>query len=191
MVENRCEAHVASRGRDMQRIGAVAAGVALAFCLGGCSTIDVATDYLPGTSFSAYKTFDFLPEQGLKNPFLRERAESAVTRELTAKGLTRVASGAALLVAMHGRFDTRTEIDTAGFGYRSRWGYWGAAGVHTTVREVPVGTLIVDLVDGDRRELVWQGRASAVVSRGGTPESRQERIDEAMAELFAKFPPAS
>ena len=174
----------------MGSIATVAAAVTLAVVATGRSSVSVTTDDVPGTDFSVYTSFDFLPQQSLRSPFLRERVESAISRELTAKGLRRVSGGADLLVAVHGRLDTRTEIDTTAFGYRWRWGYWGAAGVHTTVRQVPVGTLVVDLVDGPSRELVWQGRASAVVSRGGSPESRQERIDEAMAEVFERFPPA-
>lgn len=174
----------------MGSIATVAAAVTLAVVATGRSSVSVTTDDVPGTDFSVYTSFDFLPQQSLRSAFLRERAGSAIAREVTLKNLGRVHGGADLLVAVHGRFDTRTEIDTATFGYPWRWGCWGAAGVHTTVRQVPIGTLVADLVDGPSRELVWQGRASAVMSRGGSPESRHERIDEAMVEVFARFPPA-
>jgi hypothetical protein len=57
------------------------------------------------------------------------------------------------------------------------------------VRDVPVGTLVVDLVDRARRELVWRGVAQGTVDPRATPEKAEQRANEAMAKLFAGFPP--
>jgi len=168
-------------------------GVAVALAalsLVACSTATVSTDYQPGTDFSRYRTFGFVAQDDIQNRFVRDRLEKAITAQLEAKGMQR-ATSPDLLVALHGRMDSETVIDTSAFGYRSRWGWWGGAGARTTVRQVPIGTVVVDLVDAAQRELVWQGRLSDVVRRGGSPESRQETINEDIAKLFAEFPPRS
>lgn len=158
----------------------------------GCSTLTVSTDYDRAADFSKYKSFDIRPSKSIQQPFLRERLERAVTAQLEAKGLTRSPGSADLWVSLHGRVSQRTEIDTTSFGYGYRWGWWGGMGVTTRrVRKVPVGTLIVDLVDAAAKELVWQGSASDTVDESGTPADREARVNEAVAKLFADFPPRS
>jgi hypothetical protein len=156
----------------------------------GCSTLTVNTDYDRTVDFSRYKTFNIRPSKSIQQPFLRERLERAVTAQLEAKGLTRVSGGADLWVALHGRVTQRTVIDSTSFGYGYRWGWWGGMGVTTrTVRKVPVGTLVVDLVDAGARQLVWQASASDTLEEGGTPADREARVNEAVAKMFADFPP--
>lgn len=156
----------------------------------GCSTLTVRTDYDRTVDFSKYKSFDFRPSKSIQQPFLRERLERAVTAQLEAKGLTPARGGADLWVVLHGRVSQRTQIDTTSFGYGYRWGWWGGMGVTTrTVRRVPVGTLIVDLVDASAKELVWQGSASDTVDESGTPADREARVNGAVAKMFADFPP--
>jgi hypothetical protein len=60
----------------------------------------------------------------------------------------------------------------------------------STVSEVPVGTLIVDLVDANRKELVWRGTASDTLDPEASPEKKEKNLQEAMAKLLANYPPA-
>lgn len=170
--------------------------VAMLGSLVGCSTLQVNSDYDRTVDFSAYTTFDFLPAPELANPLVYARVSEAIEAELVGKGLRREAGSAGLLVALHGRLSKQTQIDTASYGYGwgtwgywNRWGYGGMGTTTTTVREVPVGTLIVDLVDAAGKKLVWQGTASDSLDPNSSPETKDYRVKNAVKKMFAGFPP--
>jgi hypothetical protein len=154
-----------------------------------CSTLSTNADYDPATDFSRYKTWDLKDDGSINNPLLAKRIETAVGGELAKKGMTRSASNPDLWVAVHGRLSKQTQIHT----YDSGWGYgwrWGGGMQTSTVSEVPVGTLIVDLVDANRKELVWRGTASDTLDPEASPEKKEKNLQEAMAKLLANYPPA-
>ena len=170
--------------------------------LAGCSTMTVSTDFDRSASFAAYKTFDFIPAEEVKNPLIRQRIEDAIAAQLQAKGLTRSSENPDLLIAGHGKLSSETHFDTTSFGYGwGGWGgYWGpyggygayggGMGTSTTVaREVPVGTLIIDLVDAKAKKLVWQAVASDTIDTNARTDERDYRINKAMEKVFAGFPP--
>ncbi len=160
-----------------------------------CSTIKVSTDYDRTVDFRSYSTFDLLAAREVKNALMRERIEGAIAQQLQAKGLRRTGARADLLVATHFKLDSTTEIDTTHFGYAwGRWGYWGYRGpgaAVTTVRQVPVGTLIIDLVDARERKLVWQGVASDTLRPRSSAAEKDEAVREAVAAIFASYPPGA
>lgn len=164
-----------------------------------CSTLQVNSDYDRAVDFSGYTTFDVLPAPEIKSPLVYERIVTAVEAELTGKGLRRETGSPALLVALHGRLSKQTQLDTTsygygwgrGWGYYGRWGYGGAGSTTTTVREVPVGMLIIDLVDAREKKLVWQGTASDTLDPQSSPEKKDQRVKEAIKEMLASFPPPS
>lgn len=177
----------------MKRKTILALAVTAAVGLGGCSTLKTNTDYKPGTDFSQYKTFDFKGVDDIKNAILVERIESALAGQLTAKGLTRNSANPDLWVVPHPRLSKQTQINTynSGWGYGYGWrGYGGGMGTTTsTVEEIPVGTLVVDLVDVKAKELVWRGTASDTLKENATPEEREKNLNAAMTKLFEGFPP--
>jgi hypothetical protein len=59
----------------------------------------------------------------------------------------------------------------------------------STVSEIPVGTLIIDLVDVKANELAWRGTASDTLSESATPEEREKNLNHALTKLFEGFPP--
>jgi hypothetical protein len=165
--------------------------------LAGCSTVKISTDYDKTADFSKYTTFSIRPPKEIKSNLVQERIEDAITRQLTAKGLKLVTGSADLWVAYHVRLTSETQMDTTSFGYGwgPGWGYWGAYGyggmgtTTTTVREVPVGTLIVDLVDAGEKKLVWQGVASDTLDPRATADDKDYRVNNAAEKMFARFPP--
>ena len=71
---------------------------------------------------------------------------------------------------------------------------WGVPDFEMTTSSLKIfeqGTLILDLIDGPKRQIVWRGIGEAKVDRQRTPVEREKRIREAMAELLKKFPPKS
>ncbi len=163
----------------------------LALGLAACSSLKTSTDYKPGTNFSKYKTFAFKDVDNVKNAILVDRIENAVSAQLTAKGLRRDDANADLWVVAHPRLSQQTQINTYNTGWGYGWGWRGGAGMQTsTVEQIPVGTLIIDLVDSKDKELVWRGTASDTLKEKATPEEREQNLNAAMAKLFEGFPPA-
>jgi hypothetical protein len=117
------------------------------------------------------------------------RVRAAIDRTLAAKGLTKADGKPDLWVVLHTRTRNDTRITTWapawGWGWGWRRGYWSTA----RVENIPVGTLVVDLVDTGRKELVWRGTASRVVDRDESPQERAGYVQEAVDKLFAGFPP--
>ena len=164
----------------------------LFIALAACSTMTVSTDYDRGADFARFRTFAVRPADGVRNRLQRERFERAVTSQLAARGLTPASGRADLLVVVHVRLDRETQIDTTRFGYGwGRWGYWHRGTTVTTVRQVPVGTIVVDLVDAAGNQLVWQAVATDTIDQRATPEERDRHIEAIMKKVFATYPPAA
>jgi hypothetical protein len=58
------------------------------------------------------------------------------------------------------------------------------------VRRIPVGTVMIDLVDAKKKELVWRGIVKDEISTELYPEEREKKAIRIAKELFAGYPPA-
>ncbi|MFI5182336.1 MAG: DUF4136 domain-containing protein [Thermoanaerobaculia bacterium] len=172
-----------------RRITLALAAVA-AVGVASCSTLKTSVDYKPGTSFSQYRTFGFKDVDEIRNNILDARIKAALTTQLTAKGLTRNDGSPDLWIVPHPRLSKQTQINTYNTGWGYGWGWRGGMGGSTsTVEQIPVGTLIIDLVDSKANELVWRGTASETLKESSTPQEREKDVNDAMAKLFEGFPP--
>jgi hypothetical protein len=179
-----------------------------ALSLGGCvAKYDVRTDSDPAIDFSAYKSFAIPPRTQpdtpdiLDNSLVRKRLEGFFVRELTAHGLAPVAdpSTADLLVRYWVTTEAKTDITTVpsagpygyGYGYGSPYPYWGGRWgpmyQDVVVRDYTEGTLVLDLVDRQRNELVWRAYVVGTLSR--ERETVYELVDEALGRAFQDYPP--
>jgi hypothetical protein len=164
--------------------------VVLAFAglVAGCApSISVRTDFHPGTNFSVYKTVTISDAKTELDPFIAERIRQAVAAQLAAKGVTRVPSDGDLSVHVHVRLRTDTTVSSWSGG----WGYGYYGGNYVDVRNVRVGTLVVDLVDRAKGEAVWRGIAEGTVDQNATPQESEAHINAAMEKLFREYPPKS
>ena len=174
----------------MKRYRLAALSIALV-AITGCSTLKTSVDYDRSVNFSGYKTFSWRDSGDIRNPLMAKRIESAVAGELEKKGLTRAAGEEAdLWVVAHPRLSKETQITSYNSGWGYGWRYRGARASTATIEQIPVGTLIVDLVDAKQKELVWRGTASDTLKPERTPEEREKALAKAVAEMFAKYPPA-
>jgi hypothetical protein len=174
----------------MKRI--LAAAFAAALVGAGCSTLQISTDYDKGADFSQYKTFSYHDTGEAKNDIAASRIENALSDALAARGLKRVQSGGDVWLVAHARLSKQMQINTynSGWGYGYGW-YGGGMGMSTsTVSEIPVGTLVVDLVDGKKKDMVWRGIATDTLRTDASPETREQNIRNVAAKLFESYPPA-
>ena len=54
---------------------------------------------------------------------------------------------------------------------------------------VPEGTLIIDFVEPNSKNLLWRGAAKGVFDNARTPEKRDKMINEAVQKILQNFPP--
>jgi hypothetical protein len=160
-----------------------------ALALAACSSISTTVDYDRSVDFTRYRTYSWREGNRVPNPRADRRIKAAVDRALESRGLTRVEDGGDLRAVYHGRTRREIVVDSynPAWGYGWRWG-WGRGGF-TTVRAIPIGTLIVDLVDRRENELVWRSTASSVIDRYAEPEERARDLDRAVEKMFKSFPP--
>lgn len=160
----------------------------------GCSTLSISTDFDKAADFTQYRTFTWKDTGDGIDSIWNKRIEGVFSDTLAAKGLRRVDSGGDLWVAAHPRLTKETQINTynTGWGYGYGWyGYGGMGMATTTVTEIPVGTLMIDLVDAKKKELVWRGVASDTLNTdpNRTAEDREKKLRDVAAQMFAGYPP--
>jgi hypothetical protein len=156
----------------------------------GCSTLELGSDFDPRTDFSIYKTFDFKEGSKPRNAVARRSVEYAIQTALEGRGLEYVENGASLDIFIHFVLDTEIRFETYGYGTAGWYGWGWGGGTVTTARAIPVGTLLIDLVDARSKALVWRGIVKDEISTTLYPEEREKKAIGIARELFAKFPPA-
>jgi len=175
--------------------------VPAALLLLGCVPYTVKHDYDPGANFRAYRTLEGDPAgrrakgqpQG-GSAILDRRVQAAVIQQLKAQGFVEAAGAEPdFLVTYYPIYkDRRTRTTTqvgVGGGWRGRRFGYGVGTRFSEVRHYKEGTLVVEIVDGKRNELVWQSAAVGALSNLGDPEEAQEQVAKAVADMLAKFPP--
>lgn len=157
--------------------------------LAACSSISTTVDYDRSVDFTKYRTYSWREGNRVPNPRADRRIKAAVDRVLESRGLTRVEDGGDLRAVYHGRTRREVVVDSYNptWGYGWRWG-WGRGGF-TTVREIPIGTLIIDLVDTRENELAWRSTATSIIDRYAEPEEKARDLNEAVEKMFESFPP--
>ena len=175
---------------------ALGLGLLAAGCAGPSKVL---TDFDPSAEFPAFRTFAFTgltdKDQGgvLDNSLLRKRIEALVGQQLTAKGLQQVGleERPDLLVHFWVGVKDKQRVESTGMpagAYGGRYGWGPNYGGNVTTYDYQEGTLIVDLVESSKKELVW--RATIVGTLSGSQEENLKMADTGIAKAFANYPPA-
>ena len=59
----------------------------------------------------------------------------------------------------------------------------------TQVRDILVGTLVIDIADAKAGQLAWRGMGVKEINTTAKPEKRDKNISEAVAKIFKNYPP--
>ncbi len=159
----------------------VAAGVAES------ASIKVDETHSQTADFSAYKTFDIEVSKTIAEPDLRETLEAMIASELTRKGLTGVEDGGDLVVTYDGAIGSRDQVFTH-LGYAVQT-LDGSTTVYTVGLTVPVGAIVITMIDRARGEVVWQAMGQGMVKPGAQIEKRIKRLAKAVKKVLASYPP--
>ena len=170
--------------------------------LTGCATgPDIRADYDKGADFGKYRTYNFVAATGTGSTDAKSLAQqilqNAASREMQSRGYTK-ADNADLLVNFKGKLEEKTDIEStpapmygAGWGYRgwygAPYGAYGYGGTEVSTRRYNVGTLVMDIVDREKKQVVFQGGAEQEVTKKML-EDREALLNGAVASIFAKYP---
>jgi Domain of unknown function (DUF4136) len=165
-------------------------------CL-ACSGIRVTTDIDPNADLTRVRSYAWLDERsGVEGErtevtsLIDRRVRHAVDEELQRKGISSAAKNTAdVLVSYHLGVATKLDVNTIDQGY-GRGLYTGGVS-HTTVTEYQEGTLLIDFIEPKANQLVWRGSGQARIWKSTTPEQREKRIAEAVAQILESFPPSA
>lgn len=166
--------------------------ILLAVVITSCSTVRVASDYDQRANFSQYNSYAFF-KPGIDKAEIsdldKRRILRAIEQEMTAKGFTKSDSEPDLLVSIFTKTRENVNIyQNNMYGYYG-WGwnpwYWGAG--PNTLSTTSEGTLYIDLIDAEGKELVWQGMGTAALARD--VDKKQGRINEIVKKILEKYPP--
>jgi hypothetical protein len=148
---------------------------------------NVHTDYDKHADFSQFHTYSWAKVK-TENPLWEQRIKDAVDKQLQAKGWQRVDSGGDVALAAVGAAKNQQEYQTFynGFGPGWRWGGFGNEAT-TTVQNYKVGTLVVDMYNGQNKELIWRGTGDDTLS--DNPQKNEQKLDKAVDKMFDHFPP--
>jgi hypothetical protein len=157
----------------------------------------VSYDYEKTANFAAFKTFALKEGTPVGQPLIDQRIIAAIESELTAKGLTKSETNPDIVVVYHIAFDKQKDISTFSSGYGGGYGPygygwgggWAGGTTQTTVRDILVGTLVIDIADAQKKQMVWRGMATKQVDAQTKPEKRDKNIANAMKKIFKNFPP--
>jgi hypothetical protein len=159
-----------------------------------CSSVRVASDYDREANFNSYQSFAFF-KPGIDKADIsdldKKRILRAIEAEMQAKGFTK-SDNPDLLVSIFTKTNENINIyqnNMMGWGYGWGWHpwYWGSG--FNTVNRTSEGTLYIDLIDAEKKELVWQGMGTAALAR--EVNKKQERINEIVKKILEKYPPGA
>ncbi len=161
----------------------------------------VSTDYDHKVDFGRYHTFSIYKVQA-SNSLIQNRLRDDIVESLQEKGWQQVQQGGDVAVTAVGSVRDVQQYNTfydgiggGGFGFggwRGRYGYggWGGGGfggdTQTTVQNIPVGNLVVDLYDTSTHQLVFRGMATDNLS--SKPEKNVKKRERAVDKIFDKLP---
>lgn len=181
---------------------ALLAGTALAFValLAGCASgPEINADFDKAADFGKYRSYGFVAQAGTDTGDVRSLAtqmlQNAASREMESRGYAKD-ENPDLVINFKGKLEEKTDIESTpapfygpGWGYRGWYGApWGGYGAtEVTTRHYKIGTLVMDIVDREQRQVVYQGSVEGVVSKEML-RNREAAINAAVAHIFSKYP---
>lgn len=165
-----------------------------------CDTLQTNDDFDPSFDFSTLKTFTMLGgevDAKIKNPLLSKHIDNAIYNFLISKGykLADDTEQPDFSVSWFGAIDKKIYSENIR-NYSSRYystrgsNYSGWRGYDTSFNvEYEEGTLIIDIIEGHKRELIWRGQGKKYIGDNADGANVSERIFDAVSRIMATFPP--
>jgi hypothetical protein len=151
----------------------------------------VTVDYDHAVNFLKFKTYTW-EKIHATDPSVEDRINIALKRDMEGRYMTEVASGGDVTITAVEATQDKAEFisfynSLGGFDWQHVSGATGFLDSGTTVQDVPLDTLIIDIYNPKTHELLWRGAVTEPVTKS---EDKNDRtIDHAVTLLIGKYPP--
>lgn len=163
-----------------------------------CSSTKVTTDRDKSADLTGYRTYSFLNLTD-KGPGLselnRQRIIDAINSEMKKKGYNEDASDPDILVNATAILNEKKQVNATtnyyNYGGLYRPYFWGPSmgSASINVSELKEGALVVDILDGASKKLVWQSIGNREID---VPMKNTDKIiPESVAKILSGFPSKS
>jgi Domain of unknown function (DUF4136) len=157
----------------------------------------VSYDFEKTANFAAFKTYAHKDGTKVGQSLIDDRILAAIDAELGVKGFMKSESNPDVFVVYHVAFDKEKDISTFSSGYGGGygpygWGWgggWNTGTTTTQVRDILVGTLVIDMADAKKGQLAWRGMGVKEVDTQAKPDKRDKSINNAVKKIFKNYPP--
>jgi uncharacterized protein DUF4136 len=189
--------------RNAYSLARLATLVGLGLLLASCATrYDIRSQTALNANLTSYHTYAFMAKPGTDQDGYKtlttQTLERSINREMYARGYTPAAVGSEpdLVINFNIKEKDKVQGDGPGVGYGwgvgfgPRWGYGYGLGLddyYNGIQTVTEGSLVIDLIDRVRNEVVWSGTAVGEMTKKSL-EHPDETIDHSVSEIFARYP---
>ena len=181
------------------------------FFLSSCVSVRVISDYDRQASFNDYKTYAYYKtgiDRAQISDLDKKRILKAIDTEMAAKGFVK-SRQPDLLVSIFTKEREQVDVYNNNFGWGWGWGGFGpwglgwggfgpwgwgpgwgwGGGFGPDVSTRTEGSLYIDLIDTQSKELVWQGRGVGTLNNIDNIDKKEQRIRKFVSEILAAYPP--
>ena len=153
----------------------------------GAAAQDVNYDYDGHANFAAYRTYAWVGGTTLAADDLNHaRIVAAVDSQLGMKGLAREDSTGNPDVQVFYQVGLRQDLEFN--GYDNRLAVPDGGPSWARAKPVPVGTLVVEIIDAKSHALVWRAAATKDLDLGQSPERWERNLNKAVEKMFKHYP---
>ena len=141
----------------------------------GCAEVKSHKSYDTYAEFSNFKTFDWAPgiEESFSKPKYVDNVKKVIETLMNAKGFNQASNNPDFLIRI-----TRAEHFETSY-----------ATIYGPKIEVHEGKLMIQMLDGQSRYVVWEGIGRVTFSEKFTPEEIMKNQKIAAEKLLKEFPP--
>ena len=154
--------------------------------LAGCGGVSVQQDWDPVYDFTKIDSYAWLPLRATPNigePRLK-RLVAAIDAELAAKNLALTVDDPTVLVELHVMSEQRLDLNQ--YGATSGWNTESS-----NSSDLDKGSMMIDVLDAETREVVWRAVADGKVDPTATPEEQTKTFAKLAKKLLDRFPPTA
>ncbi len=181
--------------------------LALVF-LSSCNAVRVLSDYDEKANFSSYNSYAFY-KTGIDKAEIsdldKKRILRAVETEMASRGFVK-SDKPDILISIFTKEQERVDVYNNNFGWggMGSWGWggyggwgmggwgpgvgwgWGGGNMVSTSTE---GSLYIDLIDTQTKQLVWQGKGEGTLANTKNIQKKKQRINEFVSQIMEQYPP--
>lgn len=168
----------------MKRLRIVCVLSALTLVLSACGGMTVNTDFDDTADFASYSSFAWMDQSNdtsRVNQLVENRIKAAVIANLTDRGYLENNDAPDIYVTYMANVQEKVDVSTTSYGY-----WRGSAVGNVDVYRYNEGTLIIDIIERERNQLVWRGSGTGVI---GSDAGSQDKVNKAIKKILQRYPP--